>query len=195
MPPNNLKELIAWLKANPGKVTIGNAGQGSITHVAGLVFQDATGTKLQSVPYRGTGPAMQDLVAGQIDMMISDPITAMPQAREAAPSRSTPSRPAPGNSFRRRRCRRWTRPDCPAYHISLWHGFWVPKGTPKPIIARINAAVVDALADPATRAKLADAGQEIFPREQQTPEALRALQKSDIEKWWPIIKAGNFKVE
>jgi tripartite-type tricarboxylate transporter receptor subunit TctC len=82
VPPSNLQELIAWLKANPGKVTIGNAGQGSITHVAGLVFQDATGTKLQSVPYRGTGPAMQDLVAGQIDMMISDPITAMPQARE-----------------------------------------------------------------------------------------------------------------
>ena len=194
VPANDLKELIGWLKANPGKVTIGNAGQGSITHVAGLVFQNATGTKLQSVPYRGTGPAMQDLVAGQIDMMISDPITAMPQARGgtvkiygvASGTRqqlSAPEVPTVDEA------------GLPGFHISLWHGFWVPKGTPKPIISRLNAAAIDALADPATRAKLAEPGQEIFPREQQTPEALRALQKAEIEKWWPIIKAGNIKVE
>ena len=195
VPPNNLKELIVWLKANPGKVTIGNAGQGSITHVAGLVFQDFTGTKLQSVPYRGTGPAMQDLVAGQIDMMISDPITAMPQAREGGAIKVYAVASGTRQKLSAPEVPTVDEAGLPGFHISLWHGFWVPKGTPKPIVARINAAVVDALADPATRAKLADAGQEIFPREQQTPEALRALQKSDIEIWWPIIKAGNFKVE
>jgi len=193
VPPNDLKGLIAWLKENPDKVTIGNAGQGSITHVAGLVFQNATGTRLQSVPYRGTGPAMQDLVAGQIDMMIADPITALPQARAgtikiygvASDTRlpSAPDVPTVDEA------------GLPGYHISLWHGFWVPRGAPKPIIERIQAATVDALADPGTRAKLAEAGQEIFPRERQTPEALRTLQKADIEKWWPIIKAGNIKME
>jgi tripartite-type tricarboxylate transporter receptor subunit TctC len=185
VPPNDLKGLIAWLKENPDKVTIGNAGQGSITHVAGLVFQNATGTRLQSVPYRGTGPAMQDLVAGQI--------TALPQARAgtikiygvASDTRlpSAPDVPTVDEA------------GLPGYHISLWHGFWVPRGAPKPIIERIQAATVDALADPGTRAKLAEAGQEIFPRERQTPEALRTLQKADIEKWWPIIKAGNIKME
>jgi tripartite-type tricarboxylate transporter receptor subunit TctC len=193
VPPNDLKGLIAWLKENPDKVTIGNAGQGSITHVAGLVFQNATGTRLQSVPYRGTGPAMQDLVAGQIDMMIADPITALPQARAgtikiygvASDTRlpSAPDVPTVDEA------------GLPGYHISLWHGFWVPRGAPKPIIERIQAATVDALADPGTRAKLAEAGQEIVPRERQTPEALRTLQKADIKKWWPIIKAGNIKME
>jgi tripartite-type tricarboxylate transporter receptor subunit TctC len=193
VPPNDLKELIAWLKTNPGKVTIGNAGQGSITHVAGLVFQDATGTKLQSVPYRGTGPAMQDLVAGQIDMMIGDPITGMPHVRAGllkiygvAAGQRLPNAPEVPTV---------DEAGLPGYHISLWHGLWVPKGTPRPIIARLNEAVVDALADPPTRAKLAQAGQEIFPREQQTPEALRTLQKAEIGKWWPIIKASGFKVE
>jgi len=136
---------------------------------------------------------MQDLVAGQIDMMIADPITALPQARAgtikiygvASDTRlpSAPDVPTVDEA------------GLPGYHISLWHGFWVPRGAPKPIIERIQAATVDALADPGTRAKLAEAGQEIFPRERQTPEALRTLQKADIEKWWPIIKAGNIKME
>jgi tripartite-type tricarboxylate transporter receptor subunit TctC len=191
-PANDLKGLIAYLKANPGR-TVGNAGMGSITHVAGLVFQSVTGTQLQFVPYRGTGPAMQDLVAGQIDMMIGDPITGMPQVRAgalkiygvASDTRlpSAPEVPTVDEA------------GLPGFHISLWHGLWVPKGTPKAIIARLHEAVLDALADPATRAKLAQAGQEIFPRDQQTPEALASLQKADIEKWWPIIKASGFKVE
>ena len=158
------------------------------------MFQNATGTQLQSVPYRGTGPAMQDLVAGQIDMMISDPITAMPQARAgmvkiygvASGTRqqlSAPEVPTVDEA------------GLPGFHISLWHGFWMPKGTPSPSSPASTPRSIDALADPATRAKLAEAGQEIFPREQQTPEALRALQTADIEKWWPIIKAGNIKVE
>ena len=193
VPADNLKDLIAWLKANPDKITVGNAGQGSITHVAGLVFQNVTNTRLQFVPYRGTGPAMQDLVAGQIDMMISDPITAMPQARAG-----TVKVYAVASETRQAHAPEVPTVDeagLPGFHISLWHGLWLPKRTPKPIIEKINAALVDALADPPTRAKLADAGQEIFPRERQTPDALRALQKADIEKWWPIIKASNFKVE
>ncbi len=192
IPATDLKGLIAYLKANPGR-TVGNAGMGSITHVAGLVFQNVTETKLQFVPYRGTGPAMQDLVAGQIDMMIGDPITGMPQVRAgmlkiygvASDTRlpSAPEVPTVDEA------------GLPSYHISLWHGLWVPKGTPQPIIARLHEAVLDALADPATRGKLAQAGQEIFPRERQNPEALRTLQKAEIEKWWPLIKASGFKVE
>jgi tripartite-type tricarboxylate transporter receptor subunit TctC len=192
VPAGDLKGLVAYLKANPGR-TVGNAGMGSITHVAGLVFQNVTGTKLQFVPYRGTGPAMQDLVAGQIDMMIGDPITGMPQVRAgllkiygvASDTRlpSAPDVPTVDEA------------GLPDYHISLWHGLWVPKGTPQPVIAKLNEAVLDALADPATRAKLAQAGQEVFPRERQNPDALRSLQKAEIGKWWPLIKASGFKVE
>ena len=132
---------------------------------------------LQFVPYRGTGPAMQDLVAGQIDMMISDPITA--HAAGARRQIKIYARRRPTRGCRpRRTSRRSTRPDCRATTSRCGTGFWVPKGTPKPIIARLNAAVMDALADPATRAKLAEVGQEIFPREQQTPEALARPAKS-----------------
>ena len=192
IPANDLKGLIVYLKANPGR-TVGNAGMGSITHVAGLVFQNITGTKLQFVPYRGTGPAMQDLVAGQIDMMIGDPITAMPHVRAGklkiyavASDTRLPSAPDVPTA---------DEAGLPGYHISLWHGLWVPRGTPKPVIARLHEAVLDSLADPATMTKLAQAGQEIFPREQQNSAALAALQKAEIEKWWPIIKASGFKVE
>jgi tripartite-type tricarboxylate transporter receptor subunit TctC len=193
MPASDLKELIAWLKVNPGKATVGNAGQGSISHVCGLLFQEATGTRVQFVPYRGTAPAMQDLVAGQIDLMISDPVTAMPQVRGG----TIKIHGVTANT------RLFSAPDIPtvdeaglpAFHAALWHGLWLPTGTSKTIIARLNAAVVDALADPSARAKLAELGQEIFPRDQQTPEALGILQRAEIAKWWPIIKAGNFKVE
>jgi tripartite-type tricarboxylate transporter receptor subunit TctC len=192
VPANDLKSFIAWLKANPDR-TVGTAGQGSISHVCGLVFQNVTGSRLQFVPYRGTAPAMQDLVAGQIDMMISDPVTSMPQVRGgnikifgvAADTRlpSAPDVPTVDEA------------GLPGYHVALWHGLWMPKGTPKPIMTTLNAAVVGALADPAVRGKLADLGQDIYPRERQTPEALGALQKAEIAKWWPIIKAGNIKVE
>jgi tripartite-type tricarboxylate transporter receptor subunit TctC len=192
VPANDLKGFIAWLKANPDR-TVGTAGQGSISHVCGLIFQNVTGSRLQFVPYRGTAPAMQDLVAGQIDMMISDPVTSMPQARGGnikifgvtADTRlpSAPDVPTVDEA------------GLPGYHVALWHGLWLPKGTPKPIIATLNAAVVGALADPAVRGKLADLGQDIYPRERQTPEALGALQKAEVAKWWPIIKAGNIKVE
>jgi tripartite-type tricarboxylate transporter receptor subunit TctC len=192
VPANDLKSFIAWLKDNPNK-TVGTAGQGSISHVCGLIFQNATQTQLQFVPYRGIAPAMQDVVAGQIDMIISDPVATLQQARSgnikayavcaSARLPAAPEFPTVDEA------------GLPGYHVALWHGLWMPKGTPKPILDKLHAAAVEALADPAVRTRLEALGQDIYPRERQTPEALGALQKSEIEKWWPIIKAGNIKVE
>ena len=192
-PPDDLKSLIAWMKANPGKATFGNGGNGSISHICGLLFMDITGTTAQVVPYRGNAPAMQDLVAGQIDIMIADPVTGVPQARGG-------NIKAYGVTAKTRLS---TAPDIPTvdeaglpgYHVSLWHGLWLPKGVPAPIAERLNAVVVEALADPAVRAKLAALGQEIFPRQRQNPKALDAHQKAEILKWWPIIRNAGIKVE
>jgi len=192
-PANNLKELIAWLKANPDKALQGTAGSGSAEHVVGVAFQRETGTRFGFVPYRGGGQIMQDLIGGQIDMLIG--VTAISLAQVQAGTVKayavTAQRRLPAA------------PDVPTvdeaglsgFHVSSWHGIWVPKHTPKSIIIQLNAAVVDALADPGVRKRLADMGQEIFPREQQTPEALGAFHKAEIEKWWPIIKAANIKGE
>jgi tripartite-type tricarboxylate transporter receptor subunit TctC len=193
LPANDVMGLIAWLKANPGKATQGGAGVGGITHVAGVFFQRQTATRFQFVPYRGAAPAVQDLVAGQIDMVISDPIAALPQVRAGTIK-------AYGVTTK---TRLFSAPDIPTldeaglpgFNISLWHGLWLPKGAPKNIIARLNAAVMDALADPKVRARLADLAQEIFPLDRQTPEALGTFQRAEIEKWWPIIKAANIKGE
>jgi tripartite-type tricarboxylate transporter receptor subunit TctC len=193
MPANDLKGLIAWLKANPDKAAQGHAGTGSGGHIAGYFFQRETGTRFQLVPYRGAALAIQDLVAGQIDMVISDPIAALPQVRAGTIK-------AYGVTTK---ARLLSAPDIPTldeaglpgFDISQWHGLWLPKGAPKNITARLNAAVTDALADPTMRARLTDLAQEIFPRNQQTPEALGALQKAEIGKWWPIIKAANIKSE
>jgi len=192
VPATDLKSFIAWLKANPNR-TVGTAGQGSISHVCGLMFQNATNTQLQFVPYRGIAPAMQDVVAGQIDMVISDPVATLQQVRGGtvkayavcADTRlaSAPDIPTVDEA------------GLPGYHVALWHGFWLPKGTPKPIIDKLNSAAAEALADPAVRSRLEALGQTIYPRERQNPQALAAQQKSDIEKWWPIIKAGNIKVQ
>ena len=193
LPPDDLKGLIAWMKANPGKTIFGNGGNGSITHISSLLFMDLTKTTAQVVPYRGNAPAMQDLVGGQIDIMVADPVTGVPQVR--------------GGSIKAyavtARSRLSTAPDIPTvdeaglpgYHVSLWHGFWMPKDTPQPIMAELNAAVVEALADPAVRTKLATIGQDIFPRERQNPQALDTHQKAEIAKWWPLIKASEIKVE
>jgi tripartite-type tricarboxylate transporter receptor subunit TctC len=166
---------------------------GSFSHIAGLFLQKSTGTRFQFAPYRGMAPAIQDLVAGQIDLAISDPVASRPQVRAGTIK-------AYGVTTKARLI---SAPDIPTldeaglagFDISLWFGLWVPKATPKNIIAKLNAAVVDALADPGVRARLADLGQEIVPRDQQTPEALRALQKAEIEKWWPIIKEFGIKAE
>jgi tripartite-type tricarboxylate transporter receptor subunit TctC len=193
MPANDLKGLIAWLKANPDKPSFGTGGNGSIAHVAGALFRNETGTRFQFVPYRGIALAIQDLVAGQIDIVISDPVASMPQVRAGTIK-------AYGVTARTRLL---SAPDIPTldeaglpgFDISQWHGLWLPKGTPKTIIAKVNGAVIDALADPKVRARLADLGQEIFPRDRQTPEALGAFQKAEIEKWWPIIKAADIKAD
>jgi tripartite-type tricarboxylate transporter receptor subunit TctC len=191
MPANDLKEFIAWLKANPDKASQGTAGAGGTSHLAGLLFQKQTGTRFQFVPYRGS--AMQDLVAGNIDLMIDQASNALPQVRNnsikvyavAAKSRmaAAPDIPTADEA------------GLPGFHISNWFAFWAPKGTPKDIVAKLNAASVGALADPKVRRLLTDLGLEIFPREQQTPEALAAFHRAEIEKWWPIIKAAGIKAE
>jgi tripartite-type tricarboxylate transporter receptor subunit TctC len=193
MPAKDLGELIAWLKANPDKATQGTAGTGGASHLAGVFFQKATGTRYQLVPYRGSAPAMQDLLAGQIDMMIDLAASSTPHVRAGnvkayAVTSKTRLAAAPDVPT-------VDEAGLPGYYVSSWHAIWVPKATPKPVIAKLNAAVVDALADPTVRKRLADVGQDIFPREQLTPEALSTFRKAEIEKWWPLVKAANIKVE
>ncbi len=188
MPANDLKELIAWLRANPDKGTQGTGGAGSASHVSGVYFQKNTGTRFQFVPYRGGAPAMQDLVAGQIDFMIDPAANSLPQVRIGSIK-----------AFAVTGMRRIAAaPDIPTaieaglpgFHISAWQAIWAPKNTPKPVVAKLNAAAVAALSDEAVHKRLAELGQDIPPREEQTPEALGAHHKAEIEKWWPLIKVG-----
>jgi tripartite-type tricarboxylate transporter receptor subunit TctC len=193
MPANDLKELIAWLKANPDAATQGTAGPGSVSHVAGVFFQKETGTRFRFVSYRGLGPAMQDLVAGQIDMVMPTAAIGVPQARGGTIK-------AYAVTDKRRLAAALDIPTAdeaglPGFHTTNWHGLWGPKGTPKDVIAALNAAVVAALADPAVRSRLGNLGLDITSPPEQTPEALGAHQKAEAEKWWPIIKAANIKAE
>jgi len=191
MPADDLKGLIAWLKVNPGKASARTAGVGAADHVGGALFQTDTGTRFQFVPYRGGGPAVQDLIAGQIDIMVESPTITLPQVRTgqlkafavAAKSRlaEAPEIPTVDEA------------GLPGFYVTFWVGLWAPKGTPKDFIAKLNSAAGAALADATVRMRLAELGFEIFPRDQQTPEALAALQKAEIEKWWPIIKAAGIK--
>jgi tripartite-type tricarboxylate transporter receptor subunit TctC len=193
LPVHNLQELIAWLKANPGKASVGIPGVGSTGNLAGISFQNMTGTTFQFVPYRGDNPAMQDMMAGQIDMMI-EPSSTFPAQVQAGTIRAI-AVPA--------KTRLATLPDVPTtdeaglpgYYASIWFGLWAPKNTPKNVLAKLNAAVITALADDNVKVRLAKLGQQIAPRELQAPEAFGAFQKSEAEKWWPIIKAANIKVE
>jgi len=194
VPANNLKELIAWLAINPSKASQGTAGVGSPSHISDLFFQTVTGTSFQFVPYRGgAGPAMQDLVGGHIDLMFDMALNSLPHIRDGrikayavadkARLPSAPDIPTVDEA------------GLPGFYMSLWFGFWAPRGTTKEIVGKINAAVVDALGDPMVRQRLANLGMEIPPRQQQTPEALRAFPKAEIEKWWPIIKAAGIKAQ
>src|SRR5262245_51822188 len=193
IPANNLQELIAWLKARPDTVTFGTGGVAAPGHISGLSFQNVTGTKFVFVPHRGAAPAMQNLVAGQLDITFDQPTGALPQVKSGlikayavtakARLASAPDIPTVDEA------------GLPGFYVSIWHGLWVPKDTPKDIVGKLNAAIVEALADAAVRSKLADLGQDIPPRDQQTPEGLGAHHKAEIEKWWPIIKAANIKME
>jgi len=191
LPADDLKGFVAWLKANPDKASAAVPTAGS--HVACILLQRETGTRFQFVPYRGGGPAMQDLVAGQIDMLIVQAAVALPQVRAGAIkafAATTGGRFAAAPNIAT-----VDEAGVPGLHISGWFGLYAPKGTPRPVIDKLNAAVVDALADATVRSRLADVGQDIPPREQQTPEALAAFTKAEIEKWWPIIKVANIKGE
>lgn len=193
MPAQDLKELIGWLKSNPDKASSGTAGIGSIGHIAGLFFQKETGTRFQFVPYRGVALIMQDLLSGQIDMAFPVPVASMSQARAGlikayavtAKTRLTiaPEIPTVDEA------------GVPGLHLSLWQGLWAPKGTPKELIVRLNEAVVLALADNAIRQKLAGQGFDILPHEKLSPEALRAHQQAEIDKWWPILRTANIKLD
>jgi tripartite-type tricarboxylate transporter receptor subunit TctC len=193
VPAKDLKELIAWAKASPNPVTTGTAGPGSGTHVAGIYFERLTGARLQFVSYSGTGPALRDLVAGHVDMIIDQASNSLQQVREGQ------IRPYAVTA----KTRLATAPDIPTVdeaglpglYINTWYGMWAPAGTPQDVVVKINRAVVAALADSNVRRHFAYIGLEIPPAEQQTPAALGALQRAEIAKWWPIIKTAGIKAD
>src|SRR6202047_2335547 len=193
LPVDDLSGLIAYLKANPDKASVGIAGVGAAGHLAGISFQKETGTTFQFVPYRGNAPAMQDLLAGQIDFMI-EPAS---NFRSLIGTGSVNAFAITGKT------RLTSSPDIPTAHeaglpgffASLWYGLWVPKDTPKGIIAKLNAIMVQVLADPSVQKRFDELGIQITPPALQSPEALRGFQKAEAERWWPIIKASNLKAE
>jgi len=193
VPAKDLKELLAWVKSNQEKVSIGTGGAGTPAHVSGVYFKNVTGTQAQIIHYRGAAPATQDLLSGQIDMMFDQAANSLPQVRAGrvkayAVTSKTRLAAAPDIPT-------VDEAGLPGFYMAVWHGIWAPKATPKKVVGRLNSAITDALADPAVRQRLADLGQEIPPPEQQTPEALGAHHKAEIEKWWPLIKAAGIKAE
>jgi tripartite-type tricarboxylate transporter receptor subunit TctC len=193
VPATSLKELMAWLKARPTPATAGTAGAGSGSHIAALYFENITGIKLQYVPYRGTAPAMNDLVAGQIDIIVDQTSNSIGQVRagnirayaitdekRVEQASDIPTTDEAGVS---------------GFHMTLWSGLWVPKDTSKEIVAKLNAAAVEALNDPVVRRQLENLGLRMPSNDELTPEALGRWQKAEIEKWWPMIKAANVKVD
>jgi tripartite-type tricarboxylate transporter receptor subunit TctC len=191
LPAKNVRELIAWLKENPDKASFATPGVGSPSHLWGIHFQNTTGTRFQFVAYRGASPALQDLLSAQVDLTCLQASDLLPHVRggnirayailEGTPWVRAPDIPIIDDA------------GIPELHMPFWHGLWAPANTPTEIVAKLNAAAIEAVGDPSVRQRLADIGQEIFPREQQAPEALAALQKAEIEKWWPIIKAANIE--
>lgn len=193
VPAKSLKELLAWMKSKPSPATAGTAGAGSGSHIAGLYLENISGIKLQYVPYRGTAPAMNDLVAGQIDIMIDQTSNSINQVRAGTirayavtdDKRVELASDVPTTD----------EAGLPGFHMTLWSGLWVPKGTPKEIVEKLNAAAVDALNDPGVRKQLENLGLRMPPKSQLTPAALGVWQKAEIAKWWPMIKAADVKVD
>jgi tripartite-type tricarboxylate transporter receptor subunit TctC len=193
LPANDLKEFIAWLKAGDGKASAGTVGAGGPNDIAGTFFMQQTGTRFQFVPYRGGAPLLQDLLGGQIDFTFGQAASYVPYVRNGQLKAFAVLMPK----------RWWAAPDVPTLdelgfpgnYASFWHGIWLPKETPAPIVERLNAAFKAALADDNVKARFKDIGQEIYPVEQQNPAALAAKQKAEIEKWWPIIKAAGIKAQ
>jgi tripartite-type tricarboxylate transporter receptor subunit TctC len=193
VPANDLKEFIAWLKLNPDKSSMGTVGAGSPGHLLGLLLQKETGTRFGLVAYRGAGPAIQDVVAGQIDTTFVNTATSLPQVRAGsikAFAVTAKNRLAVAPDIQS-----VDEAGLPGLHFSLWAGLFAPRGTPKNIISKLNTAAVSTISDPIIHERLAEQGFEIPSHEQQTPEALGAYQKAEIEKWWPIIKAAGIKAE
>ena len=193
VPAKSLKELLAWLKSRPAPPTAGTAGAGSGSHIAGLYFESVAGIKLQYVPYRGTAPAMNDLVAGQIDLIVDQTSNSISQVRagtirayavtDGKRVESAADIPTTDEA------------GLPGFHMTLWSGLWLPKGTPQEIVTKINAAAVEALNDPAVKKQLENLGLQMPPKERLAPQALGDWQKAEIAKWWPMIKAANVKVD
>jgi tripartite-type tricarboxylate transporter receptor subunit TctC len=192
-PARDLKEFISWLKANPDKASAATVGVGAGSHMCGLYIQGVTGTKFQFVPYRGGAPAMQDLIAGQVDFMCDFAGNSLPVAR------SGQIKPYAVMA----KTRWFAAPDVPTFEemgikgleMSFWHGLWAPKGTDKAIIAKLNGAVRAALADAAVKQRYADMGQEMPAPDQLSPEALARHHKAETDKWWPFIRAANIKAQ
>ncbi|MBV8699617.1 MAG: tripartite tricarboxylate transporter substrate binding protein BugD, partial [Bradyrhizobium sp.] len=193
VPAKSLAELLAWLKSRPTPATAGTAGAGSGSHIAGLYFEQVSGAKLQFVPYRGTAPALSDLVGGQIDLIVDQTSNSINQVRagtirayavtQAARLAQAPDIPTVDEA------------GLPGFHMTLWSGLWVPKGTPKEIVARLNAATEEALSDPAVQKQMENLGLQMPDKDKANPEALGAWQKAEIAKWWPLIQAADVKVE
>jgi len=191
LPADDLKGLVAWMNANPGKITFVN--QNAAAQVTGILFEQATNQKLQFIPYRGAGPAMTDLVSGQVDLLVVQGAVALPQVRAGtikaianlSPQRSASMPDIPTSD----------EGGVPGLYMSGWFGFFAPKGTPKEVIARLHGSMVQALADPAVRARFSELGLDVASPQQQTPEGLAAFHKTEIEKWWPIIRALSVKAE
>jgi len=193
IPAKDLKEFLAWARANQDKTSAGSIGVGSAAHVAGVYFQNLTGLQFQYVAYRGAAPALQELMGGQIDFLFDHLAHSLPHVRAGkvrayavtAPTRSPSAPDIPT----------FDEAGVPGLHVLIWYGLWAPRGTPAEVIARLNSAVKEALADPSVRQRLSDLGQVIPPPEQLTPEALAVYHKAEIDKWWPLIKAAGIKVE
>jgi tripartite-type tricarboxylate transporter receptor subunit TctC len=190
-PADDLKGLVAYAQANPGKATF--VDQNAAAKLTGILMMQATGTKVEFIPFRGAGPAMQAMLGGQVDLMVVQAAVTLPQARAGtvkilanlSPARSSiiPNIPTSAES------------GIPGLYASGWFGLFAPRATPKEALGKLNAAMVHALADAKVKERFADLGLEIAPREHQSPEGLDKFHKAEIEKWWPIIKAANIKVE